>query len=169
MELSNSDEKNKFMSRVEISDTCWIWMASKNSDGYGNVWAKGKCLKAHRLSYQLFKGDIPIGKEICHSCDNPSCVNPDHLWVGTHKENMNDMVNKKRTLYGEQRKNNKIPVSLRPKLAERYKSGETMLALAKEYKCHASAIFTAIHYILPIGFDFKGENHPRSILKKKMS
>lgn len=79
---------------------CWIWVGPRDGKDYGKIHAtgrSGKQWKAHRLSYELHKGQIPAGMEVCHSCDNPSCVNPDHLWLGTHKQNMADCSAKKRT------------------------------------------------------------------------
>jgi hypothetical protein len=71
---------------------CWIWMGSMDKCGYGK-WG-GKL--AHRLVWQATRGDIPRGMEVCHSCDVPSCINPEHLFVGTHLENMRDSVRKGR-------------------------------------------------------------------------
>ena len=76
---------------------CLLWTASKNNQGYGqfsNGW--GKTITAHRFAYQLAKGPIPAGMVVCHSCDNPACCNPDHLWLGTRSENQLDMVAKNR-------------------------------------------------------------------------
>jgi len=76
---------------------CWEWMKSISSEtGYGKLVYGGKHISAHRASYTVFKGDIPKGKHICHTCDNKRCVNPDHLWAGTQKENIQDCVSKGR-------------------------------------------------------------------------
>lgn len=69
--------------------SCWEW-TKPLSDGYGRVWIKSKYVKAHRLSYELFVGTIPQGASILHSCHNRACVNPKHLRIGTHQENMQD-------------------------------------------------------------------------------
>jgi hypothetical protein len=88
--------KEKFDARVQVTPSCWIWKGSKWKSGYGRLKLKGKALVAHRLAYHLYVGEIPDGKIVLHRCDNPSCVNPDHLSVGTNKDNTLDMLNKGR-------------------------------------------------------------------------
>jgi hypothetical protein len=68
---------------------CWNWLRGK-MHGYGSIWFAGKRWTVHRLSYLIFSGEIPTGRLICHHCDNPSCCNPDHLYVGTAQDNMRD-------------------------------------------------------------------------------
>jgi len=84
---------------IKIEGGCWEWSASKHRQGYGRIRLgkkEGKTVQAHRVSYELFIGEIPSEKLVCHRCDNPSCVNPDHLFLGTHKDNMIDKYKKGR-------------------------------------------------------------------------
>lgn len=84
----------RFWRYVEKTESCWNWVGkSKNRQGYGQIQSGGKGTPhklAHRLSYEIHKGAIPDGLVVMHSCDNPSCVNPDHLSVGTHSQNTKD-------------------------------------------------------------------------------
>ncbi len=75
---------------------CWEWHGSRNDNGYGQFYFRGKAWRAHRAAYALFTGEIPDGLFVCHHCDNPSCVNPDHLFLGHAAVNVRDMVRKGR-------------------------------------------------------------------------
>lgn len=86
---------------MEVAENgCWNWTGQVGSSGYGQIKAFGKMVSCHRLSFELYKGPIQIGHEVCHSCDNPRCINPDHLFSGTHRQNMEDMVGKGRRIQG---------------------------------------------------------------------
>lgn len=80
---------------------CWEWRGRPNSAGYGRITDdSGKLMFAHRMSYRLHRGVDPAGMYVCHRCDNPPCVNPDHLFLGTNRDNMADMVSKGRQMRG---------------------------------------------------------------------
>jgi hypothetical protein len=86
-----------FWAKVKKTRKCWIWTGFTNPTGYGSLSINGKVIRAHRISWMLANGKQLIpGECVCHSCDNPSCVNPMHLWVGDHKTNMADCLAKGR-------------------------------------------------------------------------
>lgn len=91
----------RFAFYVQKGDGCWEWRGPKTSLGYGKLCFNYKYLGAHRVSWELHRGPIGAGLFLCHKCDNPGCVNPDHLFLGTQMDNMRDKIAKGRDLYGE--------------------------------------------------------------------
>jgi hypothetical protein len=91
--------KCQLLFHVKKDGECWLWEGSLTNCGYGKITIKGIHGSSHRISFEIFKGQIPKGKHVCHNCptgDNKRCINPDHLWIGSHKDNMQDALKKGR-------------------------------------------------------------------------
>ena len=128
--------RERFESKYEAvtESGCWIWVAQTNAKGYGRLRNDGGSTYAHRISYQLYKGEVPGDMLVLHSCDNPTCVNPAHLRLGTNSDNMIDMYQRNR--FPNQTLNTKTAKII----YNRCKEGAKQVDLAKEFKVHFSTI-----------------------------
>ena len=141
--------RQRFERKYTVCDAtgCWLWTGGKASkNGYGSMAPTAWGTLAHRISYGLFRGDIPPGKCVCHTCDTPSCVNPDHLFVGTIADNVADRDKKGRqvTLRGAKNVNAKLTGELVIEMRQRRVAGEGIVALAKAYGISASTTWSAL-------------------------
>jgi vacuolar-type H+-ATPase subunit B/Vma2 len=109
----------------EPNSGCWLWTA-RISRRYGSAHHNGKTESAHRIAWQLYKGEIPQGAFVLHRCDTPMCVNPEHLFLGSASDNMRDMAHKGRAKSGAQKLTAKQVLEIRSKTG-------TLRALGKEY------------------------------------
>jgi hypothetical protein len=140
----------RFESKFIKTNTCWDWIGAKSKRQRGSFRINGKPTLSHRVSYIIYKGKIPKGLSVCHTCDRPICVNPDHLWLGTHAENMHDMSLKGRATSRRGKDNNKtilteqqvleIRSKYKPPSAKGKRDGYSSWKLAKEYGVKQPAI-----------------------------
>jgi hypothetical protein len=137
--------REKIISRtIKAPNGCWEWTGAKNAYGYGRICVaydpntrKTSIEDVHRASFKTFNGPIPEGKNVCHSCDNPSCCNPSHLFIGSQKDNMLDMTKKGRRSNGEQHSNSIRKVwddDLRQKRSEQTKARMDAIHIEKAKK-----------------------------------
>lgn len=123
-------------------DSCWEWAGSKKKQGYGVLSSRGTTLYAHRVSYEIHIGPIPDGMFVCHRCDNPSCVNPTHLFVGTLQDNHRDMMTKGRhnAAHGENASWSKLTDADVKAIRELHAGGTGYRTIAKKYGVGDSTI-----------------------------
>lgn len=138
-EYSLLGPQDVFESRFEKTTGCWAWQGTRNKYGYGIFLMPGeKPARAHRYSYEFYVGPIPEGMVIMHTCDNPPCVNPAHLQIGTKAENNADTAKKRRHNYGLDHWNGRLS---NDDVAAIRASNETKSALAKRYGVDYSHIW----------------------------
>lgn len=87
---------DRFWLQVRKGSGCWVWIGNLDIGGYGRIVVHGRKMKSHRYSWQIHFGPIPPGMLVCHKCDRPACVRPDHLFLGTNLDNRRDSVDKDR-------------------------------------------------------------------------
>ena len=126
---------------------CLEFFGNLSDDGYGRIHKNGKLVYIHREIYREFKGDFPSDLSVCHSCDNPCCVNVNHLFVGTHKQNMEDKAKKGRVTnaIGGKNPSAKLKEKDIPLIREKISSGQTCYSIAKEYGVKGETILAIKH------------------------
>ena len=128
--------KDIFFKHIDKNNECWEWEGAKIK-GYGVLWFGKRTFKAHRFSYLIHKGKIQAGKFICHTCDNKACVNPDHLYQGTAKDNAKDAIERNRLCCGENNYNAKLS---KEQVMKIIKSKAKGVDLALEYSVDKNTI-----------------------------
>lgn len=154
------DDFWNFVDRSGDDDACWLWQGGTGHYGYGRIRLKGYSRLAHRAAWQITHGAIPAGLYVCHSCDVPACVNPNHLFLGTSAENTNDAARKGRmakgarngkythpeaTPRGEAHGRAILSAEQVTEIRARSSEGMSMLALARLYAISKRTIFDVVH------------------------
>jgi hypothetical protein len=134
-----------FMQQVMFTPYCWLW-TGRLEQGYGRVYVDGKYKTVHKLSYIFFKGEIPKGMVVRHTCDVPNCVNPDHLLLGTDADNMKDRDSRYRQARGERQGCAKLTWGEVDEIRKLYAAGGvTMMGLAIQFNMSDGVICKIIH------------------------
>lgn len=121
---------------------CWVWIGSRSENGYGQVQFRGRQWRSHRVSWSVFNGAIPEGKKVLHKCDNPPCINPNHLFTGTQSDNLLDCSRKGRlnSCVGERGLSAKLKEADVLKIRSLNSNGVARSELAKMYGVHVSTV-----------------------------
>lgn len=143
--------EERLWSRVDKTGECWIWQGCRGSKGYGTIWvgnkSDGRRKATHRVSWELVNGPIPAGMYVCHKCDNPPCIRPDHLFIGSNADNMADMRAKGRSPkpVGSANPAAKLSESQVDEIRTRYaRGGITQESLGAEFGITQSAVSQAV-------------------------
>lgn len=140
---------DRFWSRIKKAgpDDCWEWQRHLHRDGHGQVWWNGKMQYAHRIAYELTKGETPKNTSVLHSCDNPPCCNPAHLFAGTQFDNMQDKEAKGRGAKGEKHGQHKLTQTQVDEIRARYAAGGISYSkLGKEFGVSQSQIEVIVNH-----------------------
>lgn len=137
--LATWTPEQRFWRNVEQTNTCWLWRGAKVLTGYGHLTVDGKRKYAHRFSFELHNRTLSDEEVVCHRCDNPSCVNPEHLFAGSIADNNRDMWTKGRGR-GLDPHNGKLTVDQRRDAVQRVLEGETKTEVAAQFGVTRQAI-----------------------------
>lgn len=141
------DVYRRFGEKVKVDEEtgCWEWIGAKNKTGYGVVTVDGKRTSAHRIAWVLWHNEpIPSGKHICHTCDNRACVNPAHLFTGSHKDNMQDMSQKLKKSRGKTRDPDKLPKTEILEIRAASNRGLSFWEIAQKHKVTPSEVHVIV-------------------------
>lgn len=144
--MENSERVIRFWSRVSKQKSgCWVWIGATNGPGYGKFYDGTKVEMAHRFSFILAHGSIDPGQFICHRCDNPPCVNPEHLFVGSQSDNLRDAYSKGRMAIcklNASGRGNQIKLTIYDvrEIRLRHRRGETQTSIAEDFEINQTMV-----------------------------
>ena len=141
--------KKRFWSKVKKGKGCWEWQGAKLIDGYGLFYldSENRTYRVHRLSWEFVNGKIPKKLLVLHKCDNPPCIRPSHLFLGTNMDNTQDQLKKGRLIVGENHSQAKLTQGKIIKIRKLYKQRNTSYAkLAKKFRVNSTTIAQIIRY-----------------------
>ena len=144
--ISSWPLEKRFWRSVDKSGDCWLWTAALWPNGYGRVCVNGRTVGSHRVAYELTYGPIPHGLFVCHKCDVPACVNPDHLFLGSNTDNVRDMWRKGRGK-GLDPHNGKLTTEQRRIAVARVAAGESKTDVGRDLGVSRQAI----HHLVKAG------------------
>ncbi len=145
--LSKKEARKKISENIKkMPNGCWEWKRSRQLSGHGSICFKIGVFRAHRVSYLAFKGEIPKEMCVCHSCDNPPCCNPEHLWLGTKKDNSIDMWKKGRRASFRGIKNGRAKLTEERVLIlrENENNMEKLTSLSKDFGIDLATVYNVI-------------------------
>lgn len=131
-----SEDVQRFLAKVDKSGQCWIWTAATFSDGYGAFQLSNpvRTVRAHRFSFVVYKTEFESDLQVLHHCDNPLCVRPDHLFLGTVVDNMKDRDSKRRQTHGTKQWQAKLNATSVREIRRLYADGVSIAKLARKFK-----------------------------------
>jgi len=129
--------------QVDMTGSCWLWIGSRDKNGYGLFRVNGVTMRVNRLAWISYNGEIPEGKHVLHTCDTPACVKKEHLFLGTHQENMTDMVQKSRAYrpIGEINPKAKLTQKKADEIRELATQGATQTELSTMFQVSRGAVY----------------------------
>lgn len=144
-DFKTAEHLRNFYKNTTRKGSCWIWNGLPGSDGYGKTKYMGRTARAHRVSYQIAHGPIGEGLCVCHRCDTAMCINPEHLFLGTSKENTQDASAKGRLSCGERHVFSRLTVGKVLQIRDLHKRGVGLSEIGRRFDIHHSTVWHIVN------------------------